>query len=396
MSSMADLIERVLPEVIALRRELHANPELSLKEYNTSRRVREMLARIPGLKILPPMMETDVVAVLNADRAGPCLALRADMDALPINEETDVPYKSKVPGVMHACGHDGHTAVLVGTAMVLSQMAEALPGKVKFIFQPAEEDQGGANVLCERGVLESPKVDAAVALHSWPQQPVGYLTIRGGPATAANNEFHVTVRGRGGHGAQPHRCVDPIVASAQIITALQTLVSRSVAPLDSAVVTVGQIAAGTACNVIPNECRMKGTIRYYRPETGKMLQDSVRRIVEGTARALGAEAEVAILPGYPPLVNDVKLARLAESAANDLFGAEHVVTTEEPSMGAEDFAFFAQRVPGMMFRLGIRPENAATAPGLHHPSFNFNDAALPIGIGMFCEIARRFLVGVKE
>jgi len=393
---MADLIERVLPEVIALRRELHANPELSLKEYNTSRRVREMLARIPGLKILPPMMETDVVAVLNADRAGPCLALRADMDALPINEETDVPYKSKVPGVMHACGHDGHTAVLVGTAMVLSQMAEALPGKVKFIFQPAEEDQGGANVLCERGVLESPKVDAAVALHSWPQQPVGYLTIRGGPATAANNEFHVTVRGRGGHGAQPHRCVDPIVASAQIITALQTLVSRSVAPLDSAVVTVGQIAAGTACNVIPNECRMKGTIRYYRPETGKMLQDSVRRIVEGTARALGAEAEVAILPGYPPLVNDVKLARLAESAANDLFGAEHVVTTEEPSMGAEDFAFFAQRVPGMMFRLGIRPENAATAPGLHHPSFNFNDAALPIGIGMFCEIARRFLVGVKE
>jgi len=386
-----ELIDRVLPEVIALRQELHAHPELSLKEYNTSRRVRERLGKLPGLKVLPPLMETDVVAVLNADKPGRCIALRADMDALPIQEETDVAYKSTVPGVMHACGHDGHTATLMGAAMVLTAMAGDLPGKVKFIFQPAEEHQGGADQLCQRGVLDSPKVDAAVALHAWPMQPVGTLAVRSGPATAANNELEIMVRGRGGHGAYPHRCIDPIVVAAQIVTALQTIVSRVVAPLDSAVVTIGQINAGSATNIIPTECEMRGTIRYYRPKTGEMIRERVRQIAEHVAQAHGATAEVQTRLGYPSLINDAAVTQLLESTARELFGDERVITGEDPSMGAEDFAFYAQRIPAAMFRLGVRPKEMESYPGLHHPKFNFNDAALATGIKMFCETARRFL-----
>ncbi len=388
---VAEQIESVLPQVVSLRRELHAHPELARKEHATSGKVRAILGELAGIEVLPPMMATDVVAVLNPDRDGPCLALRADMDALPIAEETDVPCKSTVSGIMHACGHDGHTATLVGTALVLSRFADALPGKVKFIFQPDEEDGGGGGELCRCGVLESPRVDGVVALHGWPLQPAGTIAIRAGSIMAANTAFSITVRGCGTHGAYPHRGIDPIVIAAQIITALQQVVARTVDPLEAAVVTVGQVSGGSASNVIPAECFMKGTLRYTRAETGEALRQQVSRIAEHTARAHGAEAEVSFRGGYPPMVNDPELTRLVQDTARDLFGPERVITNEPPTMGVEDFAFYAQRVPAAMFHLGLRPPDMDSFPTLHNPQFNFNDAVLPVGIRMFCEITRRFL-----
>jgi amidohydrolase len=392
MSTIFDTaIKRVLPDIVAFRRELHANPELSWHEHETARRIRELLGRLPNVRVQPPILGTDVVAMLNADRPGPCIAIRADIDALPIVEDTGVPYTSTKPGVMHACGHDGHTAVLAGTATVLSAMADSLPGKVKFIFQPAEEDDGGGGKLCEKGVLDG--VDAAIALHAWPMQSVGTIAVRHGPVTAANNELTIVVKGRGGHGAYPQRCIDPILISAEILMALQTIVSRSVAPLDCAVVTVGCIQGGATTNVIPPECAMRGTIRYYKPETGEMVRKRVHEIATHIAQAHGAEAEVSTKSGYPPLLNADPMADLMVKVGTELLGPDNVITTEDPSMGAEDFAFYAQKVPAAMFRLGVRPREMDTYPGGHHPKFNFNDDAIPTGISMFCELTRRFLSG---
>lgn len=384
-------IERVLPGVVAFRRDLHARPELSRQEHETSRKVRERLQPLPGLDVRPPLMETDVVAVLNGDRDGPCIAIRADMDALPIDEQTDVSYKSTVPGVMHACGHDGHTAIALGTAMVLSALHDELPGKVKFIFQPDEEDGGGGGVLCERGVLDSPKVDAAIALHSWPNDAVGSIATTVGPASAANTPIEIMVRGQGAHGAYPHRGVDPIVVAAHIVTALQSIVSRTLDPLDSGVVTIGQINAGSACNVIPSECKMAGTLRFLHTQAGEQIRERVQRIVKNTAKAHGAEATVEFGPGYPPIHNDARITRFVEDAARDVVGEDNLQTGLNPSLGVEDFGFYAQRVPSSMFRLGLRPKGKESYPGLHSPMFDFNDDAIPIGIRMFSETAMRFL-----
>lgn len=389
--SLKQAIDRVLPEIVSLRHDLHAHPELSFKEYNTARKVRDILGRLPNIRVLPPLLETDVVAILNPERDGPCIGLRADMDALPITEELDIPHKSTTPGLMHACGHDGHTATLVGVAMVLSEIATALPGRVKFVFQPAEEDGGGGGKLVERGVLEDPKVDAMFCLHAWPTQPLGSIAVRTGPVCAATNELRITVRGKGGHGAYPHKSIDPILIAAHIVTGLQSLVARNVSPFESAVVTIGQITGGAAGNVIPSECAMRGTIRHYSPELGEMLREGVRRIAEQTALAYGGQAEVFVRPSYPALFNDRDMAALVEEVGCDLLGRERVITTESPSMGSEDFAYYAQRVPAAMFRLGMWPPDMEAYPGLHHPQFEFRDEALPVGMRMLCELAMRFL-----
>jgi len=389
---LARKIQDVVPDVTKLRHELHAHPEIYFKEHETSRRVREALQPIEPLKIYPPFVGTDVIAVLNEDRPGPCLALRADMDALPIEEEnTELPYRSQVPGMMHACGHDGHTAMLVGTATVLARIARELPGRIVFIFQPAEEEEGGAKKLCEAGVLERFGVQAIIAQHAWPALPVGKFAIRPGPAMASNNPLYITVRGKGAHGAYPHRGVDPVLTAAYILTALQSVVSRTVDPIDAAVVSVGHIAAGAATNIIPPVCEMSGTLRFLTPEVGQHLRDRVRQIAEHTARAHGAVAEVRFREGYPPTINDPGLCRLIEQTAQDLYGPDAIDMNEPPSMGVEDFAFYGQRVPGAMYRLGIRPADRDSYPALHNPKFDFNDEALPIGIRMLCELAQRYL-----
>lgn len=388
---IGELISEILPEIVALRHDLHAHPEGPRVEHRTSARVREVLSGVPGLDVSEPLTGTDVVAVLNGDRAGRCIALRADLDALPIEEQTDVPYRSQNPGFMHACGHDGHTSTLVGTAMVLSRIADTLPGCVKFIFQPDEEDQGGARLLCEAGVLKSPDVDAIFALHAWPTVPVGSIALTHGSAMAANCTFHIEVEGTGGHGAYPHRCTDTVVIASQIVLGIQTIVSRTVDPLDSAVVTVGSIHAGAADNVIPSKCHLTGTVRYLRAEVGGHLRARLRQVAEATAAAHGAKAHVQIQEGYPPVFNDPGLMDLVESIGRDLLGQDSVYRDLPPSMGVEDFAFYGQHVPAAMFRLGVRPSERDSYPHLHSPGFNFNDDAIPVGIRLFCEIVRRFL-----
>jgi amidohydrolase len=283
--------------------------------------------------------------------------------------------------------------MLVGSAMVLSQIADELPGKVKFVFQPAEEEGGGAQKLCEGGVLADPRVDGMIAQHGWPTLPLGSVALRCGPAMASNDPFSITVRGRGTHGAYPQRGIDPVCVAAYIVTALQSIVARTVSPLDAAVVSVGAIAGGSmlANNIIPDECEMKGTLRHLRPEVGEHLRHRLREIVEYTARAHGATAEVHFRQGYPPVVNDEKMSRLVEQTARDLLGPENINTDESPSMGVEDFAYYAQQVPAVMFRLGLLPKDQEHYPALHNPRFDFNDDALPIGIRMFCELTKRFL-----
>jgi len=395
---MSDLFSKhvadIVPSIVTLRRDLHAHPELAFAEHRTGTRVREYLAALPNVKVLPPLLGTDVVAILNEDRPGRCIAFRADMDALPIMEETDpadVPYRSTTPGVMHACGHDGHTAMLVGTAMVLSRVADQLPGKIKFIFQPGEEDVGGAEGLCAKGAMANPKVDGIFALHAWPNQSVGRVSLRRGPAMAASCGFDLTVRGQGSHGAYPQRGIDPILVAAHIVTALQSIVARNIAPIDAAVVTVGAISGGAASNVIPSDCRMKGTIRHLRPEVGQLVQKRVREVAEHTALAHGAKAEVLLEPGCPPTINDERMCDLIESTAQAVLGPDWFFSDEPPSLGVEDFCYYGEHAPAAMFRLGVRPCEQDTYPPLHNPQFNFNDAATASGMTMLCELARRFL-----
>lgn len=387
------MIADILPTVRAFRRDLHAHPELAFAEARTAEKVRAGLHALEHISIQPPLIETDTVAILNPDLAGPCVALRADMDALPLTEHTDpadVPYRSTVPDVMHACGHDGHTAILLGSAMVLDRLAEQLPGKVKFIFQPAEEDGGGAGVLCERGVMTCPKVEAVFALHAWPARPVGAIALRAGSAMAANTPWSLTIHGKGCHGAYPHQGVDPVVVAAHLVTALQSIVARNVNPIDAAVVTVGSINAGRTMNIIPDRCQMQGTLRYLREEVGELLCQRMCDIVDHVVAGFGARADLRFDAGYPPVTNDPALAKFVAATGRELLGDQNVFADEPPSLGVEDFAYYGQQAPAVMFRLGVRPTDRDTYPSLHSPQFNFNDDALAVGIRMMVTLALRY------
>lgn len=392
MNDLQASIRAVLDRVRQLRHELHAHPEVSFDLPSTAQRIHQALRPIEGLQVRGGLAGHGLVAVLNADRPGPCIALRAEMDGLPIQEQTALPYASKTPGRMHACGHDGHMACLVGTAMVLAERARRLPGKVKFIFQPAEETEGGARVMCEQGVLQDPQVECIFALHGWPSCRLGTIAIAPGPCLGSTNPFCLRVKGKGCHGAYPHLGVDPIVVSARIVDALQTVASRATDPVQPVVVTVGEIRGGSAPNVIPPEVWMQGTIRTLDAEVRRQTVERVRRIVTHTAQAFGATAEIVIEDGYPVLVNHVGAARLGECVAERVVGRSGVTRDLPPSLGAEDFAYYAEKVPAALFRLGLRPHGAGDDyPGLHEPLFDFNDDALPIGMQMFCELVKTYL-----
>ena len=383
-SAVAAAIARILPEVAATRHHLHQNPELSGAEAQTAALVAEKLRALGLDDVRTGLAGQGITAVVPGLGDGPMLALRADMDALPIQETGDLPYASCRPGVMHACGHDGHTATLLGAAQVLSELRGSLPGPVKLIFQPAEETVGGADGMVAAGALEG--VSAIAALHGWPSLDAGQIGTRPGPMMASADRFDLIVKGKGGHAAYPHLTVDPILIGSQIVAAWQTLASRELSPLDSVVVTVTQFHAGTAYNVIPGTAELKGTVRCLSNAVRAEMPAKMERIAAGICAAFRAEYEFVYDPGPPVVVNDPAVTALIEDAGREWLGAENVTYLETPSMGAEDFAYYLLHVPGAMFRLGVGPGASA----LHTPTYNFSDAALPHGIALFSLLALKY------
>ncbi len=382
--AVAAAIERILPEIVAARHHLHQNPELSGAEAETSAYVAERLRAFGVDDVQTGLAGYGVTGILAGQGRGPMLALRADMDALPIQEASGLEYASCHAGVMHACGHDGHTATLLGTAQVLAERREFLPGPVKFIFQPAEETVGGADGMIAAGVLDG--VAAIVALHGWPNLEVGQISTRSGPMMASADTFDLTVKGIGGHAAYPHTTVDPIVVGGQIVSAWQTLASREISPLDSVVVTVTQFHAGSAYNVIPSVAELKGTVRTLSNTVRDEMPAKMERIAAGICAAFRAEYDFAYGAGPPVVVNDPALTALVDSVGRDILGPANATYLETPTMGAEDFAYYLLQIPGVMFRLGVGTEVTA----LHTPTYNFSDGALKHGIAMLANIARRY------
>jgi amidohydrolase len=363
------------------------HPELSFEEERTSRKVVEALAGVPGLEIQTGIARTGVVALLTGDQPGPCIALRADMDALPIQEEagSERPWQSKVPGKMHACGHDGHTAALVGAVHALAERRAELKGSVKFIFQPAEEHIGGARVMVDEGVLDSPAVSAIFAAHIWPREPYGSICLTQGPAMASVDDFKVVVHGRGGHAAAPHLSIDPIVVASQIVVGAQVLVARGVDPFANAVVSICQINGGSANNVIPEQVELAGTIRTYLPEVRNEIVRKFLALVNGIAESFDARVEATIQQGYPSVINDRDAYEIVARVARNTVKVEEINRNSQPSMGAEDFSYYLQRVPGMFWKLGS--QRLADDPQLHTPRFDFCDGLLPLAVQMHVGVA---------
>ena len=395
------LAREVLPRMIQWRRQIHANPELAMEEFATSALVQEVLQDL-GIEVYAGPEHTGtptgVVGLLRGTAPRPngeerTIGIRADMDALPIQEQTGLPFASRNPGKMHACGHDGHTAILLGTAAILAGMREQLPGNVKFFFQPAEEDEGGAEPMIRAGCMENPRVDAVIALHLSTVLPTGKISVTYGVSTAAADTARITVRGRAAHGAWPHRGVDAVLAAAHVVVALQALVSRETPPLDAVVLTVGTIHGGTANNIVCDEVTMEATVRTLKRELREAMPDRIRRVVESTAAAYGAQAEVEYIWGYPSLHNDQNITALVEAVGRDLLGDDGVTVRSEPGMGAEDFAYFAEAAPGCMFSLGARNEALGIVHEGHTPYYTFDEEAMAVGAAVFVETVRRFLAG---
>ncbi|MBD06575.1 MAG: hypothetical protein CME24_19780 [Gemmatimonadetes bacterium] len=385
MTNVEDLIQNHMADLICLRHEIHQNPELGYQEHGTAKRVVAALDGIEGLDIRTGVAETGVVVTLGADRPGPMVALRADMDALAIQETSGLPYASATDGKMHACGHDGHTTCLVGAVRVLSAIRDELAGPVRFVFQPAEEGGGGGGRMCDEGVLDG--VKAIFGLHGWPYLPQGELGVRSGPFLASSDRFRIVVDGQGAHAAFPHQGVDPIPIAAQIVLGLQTIASRQTDPLDAVVVTVAQIHGGTADNIIPAQIELRGTLRSLQAGTRRSAMDQIERIATQIAAAHQARAQVTITEGTPVLANDRIAAGFGQQVAST---ASLTPVDIDPVMGGEDFAFYAERIPAAFFALGVRPPDRDSYPALHQPDYDFPDAAIATGVALHVQLARRF------
>ncbi len=379
------LAQRLAPEIIRVRRHLHQHPELSWQEKETTNFIRRWLAE-HDIEFRAANEIYGTLALIPGRQHGPMVGLRADIDALPIAEQSDIPYRSQNHGVMHACGHDGHTANLLGAAWVLSQLRDELPGSVACIFQPAEENGGGGRQLLASGFLADLPIQAFFALHAWPYIPMGTIGIRYGAMMSAIDDFKIIVHGKAGHAAHPLAAIDPVWISGQIINAVQSLVTRERHGADPAVITIATIHGGTADNVIPAQVEMTGTIRTINNETRERMVRRFVEVVESVTKTFGGSAEVEIEKGYPALFNTEPLVNLVAKVGEEVVGKENVVEIHEPSMGGEDFAYYLQKYSGAMFRLGVGPN-----PPLHSDYFNFDDEALVIGISTMAGVATRFL-----
>jgi amidohydrolase len=387
-----NISNQIFPSLVKLRRELHQYPELAFQEFKTSERIAKELKKL-GIDFKKGIGKTGVVGLLNKEKKGKTLALRADMDALPVLEQTNFPYKSKNKGIMHACGHDVHIACVIGAAKILTRLKDELPGKVKFIFQPSEEvHPGGAKPMIEAGVLRNPDVSGIFGLHCDSAIPVGKIGVREGPTMAQAEDFDITIIGRGGHGARPHDGVDAIVVASQVIQALQTIVSRKINPLEPVVISIGTIEGGSARNIICDKVILKGTARTLNKEIAKKISGLLKEIVSGITKSAGASFELNYYGGYPILINHPKATNLARRSIAQLFGKDAIFEIERPVMGGEDFAYYLQKVPGSFLRLGIRnPKKDAIYPW-HHPKFTVDEDAIKIGSTVLAGIAFNFLL----
>jgi hippurate hydrolase len=372
--------EKFGEKIVALRRDIHREPELGFDTEKTAEKVLAALGSLP-LDIETGVAKNGIVATLEGEGDGPTVALRADMDALPILEDTGLPFASETEGKMHACGHDGHTSMLVGAAHVLSGMRDRFDGTVKFVFQPAEEGGGGGKVMVDEGVADG--VSSIFALHLWPGLPFGKVATKAGPIMAAADAFEMEIKASGGHGAMPHLACDAIAIAAQVVTALQTIVSREVDPVEPAVLTVGEIGAGTAFNIIPDKARIGGTVRTLNADLRKKIPARMEELARGVAQGMRGDVDLDYTFSYPVTVNDEAAADLALGVAENLFGGESVLELANPSMGGEDFAYFLQKVPGAFIWLGIGED----ASGLHTPGFAFDEEILPRGSALLAALS---------
>jgi amidohydrolase len=379
--------------LVQLRRGFHQHPELAYGETETSRRVAEVLRDL-GVEVRTGIGGTGILARIETGRPGPVVAFRADMDALPLQEATDAPYRSVVKGVMHACGHDAHITIGLGVARTLMEKEWPRKGKgrVLIVFQPAEEGGAGALAMLQTGVLDAEPVEAFFAGHMHPELPTGHIGIASGVSNAASDSLAIRLKGKGGHGAQPHLCVDPIVAGAALVTQLQSIVSRSLCPIDSAVLTIGQFHAGTASNIIPETATLNGTLRTLRSEVRELMLERLRQMLKGLEAAYGVTADLEVAKGYPVLENDSKVADYVQQVASQYLGPDRV-HLELPRMGAEDFAYFLQRFPGALIRLGCHDPEAGFQYGLHSPHFDIDERVLGVGVGLFSRLIMERFAG---
>ncbi|HXM18668.1 MAG TPA: amidohydrolase [Candidatus Tumulicola sp.] len=382
----ATALDSVLADVVRWRREIHRHPELGFAEVRTSALVeRELQAAGIAVK---RVAKTGVLGLLQGAKPGKTIALRADMDALPLDEHSGEPFSSEVSGAMHACGHDAHTAMLLGAAVSLAAQRADLAGTIKFFFQPAEEGPGGAKPMIEAGVMDSPKVDAVAMLHVSPLEPSGTLGLRRGMVSASCDDFEIAIRGRGGHGAHPHVAVDTIPIAAEIVGALQRIASREIDPLASVVVSVGVIKGGYRRNIVADETVLQGTIRCLDESIRATIPERVERMVRGICEAHRASYAMDVEYGYPGVLNDPALVDVVETILRERLGKGVVQHIKAPTMGAEDFAYFAQAAPGCYIRLGVAPPGVSNPAMLHSPEFRLDEAAMPVGVGALLALAQ--------
>jgi hippurate hydrolase len=386
---VVDEAKSVVEDAIQLRRRIHRQPEIGLSLPRTQAAILEALDGLP-LDVKTGQRTTSVVARLTGGRPGPTLLLRGDMDALPLREDTGLPFASEVDGAMHACGHDAHVAMLVGAVRLLARRRETLPGSIVFMFQPGEEGYHGARVMLEEGLLDgAAPPTGAFALHVTHRQAAGMIATRPGPAMASGDTIHIVVRGKGGHASAPHDCVDPIPIACEIVQAFQTLVTRRVNVFDPAVITIAKIEAGTTRNIIPETATLLGTVRTVSETTRTRALDGIRRVADGIAAAHGADVDVDLIRGYPVTVNDAGFAEFVLETARELLGNERTYEMRHPVMGSEDFSYVLQRIPGAMANLGTRPDSGPVFPN-HSNRMLLNESGLVTGIAMHAAVALRF------
>lgn len=387
---LQELVSLYAEEMTKLRRFIHENPELSMQEKNTTAFIKTK-CREYGLEEADVELESGAVFILNPEKTEKSIVFRADIDALPMVEKTGLPYASKNNGVCHSCGHDIHTTALLFCARILSRMKDMINGRVIFVFQPAEETGQGAKMVIQSGLFEKYPSRMIIGIHTWPETPGGNIGIRRGPFMAASDHVKITVRGKGGHGAHPHKSIDPVLTAAYILTQLQSVVARNVPPLQSAVLTIGKFTGGTAPNVIPEEAVMEGTVRTFLPDIRDMVQERISNIASLTAAAMGAECTVEYRRGGQAVIGDDNAVSLIEKAGLEELGKDGVSYLELPSMGSEDFAGYLDILPGAMFRLGTFNDIPESRLPLHNPSTVFDERAITVGARVLSRIALDYL-----